>query len=87
MAALLLSILSCVCCVLASTPKTDCYDANHAIIAIESIRVPSSLVENGHEGFISLTPTTTMDFWIRRVLFWNGLRKLGVEVMGAWTSD
>ena len=43
-------------------------------------------VENCHEGSISPTSSTTLDVWIRRCSFWNGLRKLGVEAMVVWTS-
>ena len=40
-----------------------------------------SLVENRHEGSISLTPTKTLDVQIRRVSFWKGLGKLEVDVI------
>ena len=38
-------------------------------------------VENRYEGSISTTQTTTIDVWIRRVMFWKELRNMRVEEM------
>ena len=45
------------------------------------------VVENNHEGFISPTPTTTLDVWIRGESFWKELRMLGVEAIVVWTNS
>lgn len=29
------------------------------------------IVENGHVGSISATPTTALDVWTRRLMFWK----------------
>ena len=38
-------------------------------------------VGNRYEGSISTTQTTTIDVWIRRVMFWKELRNMRVEEM------
>ena len=42
-------------------------------------RLNDDYVENRHEGSISATPTTALDVWTRRVMFWKELWNMRVD--------